>query len=80
MARSSTTQDAGAAVGPLEPPIRDADGTVGGFREMDAVPHQVLLRIAARARPGHPAPRLVVVVVGALPAGAAAHSQPVLQP
>ena len=74
---SSSVQDAGAAVGRVEPSV--GDGPVGGVGEVDAIPDQVLLRVAAGAGPGHAAPRPVVVVVAALAAGAAAHSQPVLQ-
>jgi hypothetical protein len=47
---------------------------------VDAVPDEVVARVGAGAGPGHAAPRLVVVVVLALPAGAAADLQPVLEP
>ena len=70
-------QDSWGGVGPLEPPV--GDGAVGRLGEVDAVPDEVVLGVGACARPGHAAPRLVVVVL-ALPASAAAHLQPVLQP
>ena len=66
------------AVGALEPAV--GDGAVGRLREVDAVPDEVVARVGAGAGPGHAAPRLVVVVVLALPAGAAADLQPVLEP
>lgn len=74
---TSSVQDAWAAVGSLEPPV--GDRTVGGLCEVDAVPDEVVLGVGAGAGPGHATPRLVVVVVLALPAGSAAHLQPVLQ-
>jgi hypothetical protein len=70
-------QDAGAAVGAVEPPV--GDGTVGGVGEVDAVPDQVVLRIAAGTGLGGAAALAVVVVVGALPAGAAAHLEAVFK-
>jgi len=66
------------AVGALEPAV--GDGAVGRLGEVDAVPDEVVARVGAGAGPGHAAPRLVVVVVLALPAGAAADLQPVLEP
>ena len=56
------------------------DAAVRRLGEVDAVPDEVVARVGAGAGPGHAAPRLVVVVVLALPAGAAADLQPVLEP
>ena len=69
--------DGRVAVGALEPAV--GDGAVGRFREVDAVPDEVVAGVGAGAGAGHAAPRLVVVVVLALTAGAAAHLQAVLE-
>jgi hypothetical protein len=70
--------DARVAVGPLDPAL--GYGAVGRLREVDAVPDEVVAGVGAGAGPSHTAPRLVVVVVLALSAGAAAHLQAVLEP
>lgn len=70
--------DGRAAVGALEPAV--GNGAVGRLGEVDAVPDEVVARVGAGAGPGHAAPRLVVVAVLALPAGAAADLEAVLEP
>jgi len=66
------------AVGALEPAI--GDGAVRRLREVDAIPDEVVARVSTGPGPGHATPRIVVVVVLALPTGAAADLQPVLEP
>lgn len=66
------------AVWAFEPAV--GDGAVGRLREVDAVPDEVVGRVSAGAGSGHAAPRLVVVVVLALPAGTAADLEAILEP
>src|SRR6266508_3992434 len=73
-----SVQNGRVGVGPVEPAV--GDRAVGRLREVDAVPDEVVARVGAGAGPGHATPRLVVVVVRALSAGAAADLQPVLEP
>jgi len=77
-AACSSVLNGRVAVGALEPAI--GDGAVGRLGEVDAVPDEVVAWVGAGAGPGHAAPRTVVVVVLALPAGTAADLQPVLEP